>query len=63
MESGAPIQVVFITFQMLSALLLKARLNVAPSKASNSTAQVFYCCVCSMPIDSEDAVVSVGSKL
>lgn len=58
MESGATIQVVFNTFQMLPALLLKARLCVAPPIASNSTAQVFYCCVCSMPIDSEDAVVS-----
>ena len=58
MESGATIQVVFNTFQVLPALLLKARLCVAPPIASNSTAQVFYCCVCSMPIDSEDAVVS-----
>ena len=24
----------------------------------NSAVQVFYCCVCSMPIDNEDAVVS-----
>ena len=30
----------------------------------NSAVQVFYCCVCSMPIDNEDAVVSrVGIAL